>query len=421
MRTKKAAESLAKRPQENRRNSGRAVSIRKDGDKGAGVNTPIIGGSGFHILEKQLKSISVFELELLKGSNEKFTKYMLSMVNTEAKQLDVIVDLYLIMKAQTKYKNAKEPVWKETTQPMEVLSFLLRRLGVLAKGEDWSIDPYVVDGKRRFQFVVHKTYSTIFIKPIFFFFPVDFLPLLKNRDLPLHDLIIDAVALISRNCKIPLWDEDGDYSTHLSKLTSGEYDISNNRIIERQKLMYSNGPAAAYLERIKSKRKTVTQESILKQVQAYKITSNRKVAIINWITNSIKVALLHGQIKDFTFIPGCIPNRERSITPYRNYKFVWSTHNNDVLFSKARKTLKSDSEAAGDFSPCIFTMAKPGQILKPLNVNPFPIQLSQWMDWGIGIFTRTHQQYFYKNQKHQNTSVGDTMMETIEIQEIHEQ
>jgi hypothetical protein len=338
------------------------------------------------------------------GSNlRSHFKGLFQMVDTEAKQLQCILDLYRILRAQPKYRTLKEPSWKPTTQPVEVILWLLRKLGPLAKGAEWSVDTWP-DNPERYRFVIWKHFSGYHVKLREEYLPLEFLPTLIKRDKPLHDLLIDLVALVSRENKVPLWDEDGDFSEQLKILR--QMGPANVETLERQRLIYTKGVAHQYLRLIKARRKVVTVASILKCYHEYRPASERKRFLCWIMKKGIELAKTKKCIKDYSWVPAYSPGQP--ITPYQQYKFIWSAHHNDVLSRRAVSKMKKRADD-GDYYPVMFSIAKPGQALLPLHGDAFPGQLYEFMSEMVKHFNWRHKDYYYHDAFKNTLTLSETL------------
>lgn len=395
----------------------------KPGKNGKGQNGSSKGkpaadasdGIGLNHLAKQLRSIPLFEYSFMIGDfgdKHKRFSHLMNTINTVEKQLQCIEDLYKIVKAQPQYKNLKEAVWNEDTNPLQVIYWLLRKLGPLAKGESWTVDTYTEKKQIRFRFVVYKYYNSHELKNREEFIPMDFLPTLKKRDLPLHDLIIDTIALVSKVNKIPLWDEDGDFSAGLKELKTMNF-LSKSK--KRQFYSYTKGTAAKYLKHLKQRRKEVTRDSLNNLFSAYKPVSQRKQDMMWWVRRAFDLVSYNQCIQANTYIPHFMP--DNVVSPYRMYKFVWSLHDNDIIKIKAWDKLKKD-DVYGSYLPLKFSIAKPGQILQPIGQDPFPLKLYEFMSYGHSLFIWRYRQYFYKNLFNEPLTPSESFLEQIDLHEL---
>ena len=382
-----------------------------DGSGETGVDHTIFSESGFHLLDLSPKPL--FEISMMTGVPHWNDKGLLDIINTEAKQLQAIGDLYSIVKAQPKYKNLKEPNWTESTSPIKVLNWLLRKLGPLAKGDNWTVDTYDDKGVKRYRFVVYRYYHSPLVKNRQEFMPLDFLPGLLKRDKPLHDMIIAMVALVSKINKIPLWDEDGDYSKVLEDIIS--QDDSHNERLYLQQVSYREGLANHYLKLIKKVRRSVTVESVEKIFRSYNNNSERKHSIIWWIKAGFDLVSKKQSIHKNTYVPDFI--KGNPVTPYRLYKFIWSSHDNDYVNVKARNRLKKDNEL-GSLIPIEFSITKPGQKVKPIVSDSFPKTLYAFMSHGVSHVLWRYRQYYYRNQLNEQRTPAESLLERIELSEI---
>jgi hypothetical protein len=369
---------------------------RKNGSEQGRDDSATVPGVGLHLLGKELRTLPLFELAMMKGDSlDNNFPGLIKSIDTEAKQLQAIEDLYKIVKAQPKYKNMTEPSWKPETKPVHVLTWLLRKLGPLAQGAEWTVDTYLQAGKTRYRFVIYKSYNSQKLAWREEFLPLDFLPGLRKKDQALHDMIIDVIALVSRENKVPFWDEDGDYSEMLQDLLnvpSGGYTVYR---LERLHKVYSNGPAAQYLKVLKQRRKVVSISIVQKRLAAYNAKSLRKQYLVWWIRKGLQVASYHQCIKKNSFVPNYIPGE--AMTPWQQYKFIWSLHDNDILQVRAKNKLEKAIDKWGDFFPLMFSIAKPEQLLKPIEEDHFPVSLFDFMDYGVKHFIWRYRDYYYKD------------------------
>ena len=405
MQKQKANKKINRESQQTRRSVGkRNQRPRPHGNRKRRQVVSAGGGLGFHLLSDSIRPVSAFQLQSLNGAAEG-REDLLSMVNTEAKQLQAIEDLYAIVKAQPKYKTLKEPRWPAETNPTTVIYWLLRKLGPLAKGNNWTIDTYQHAGRMRFRYVQYKHYHAQLIKNREEFMPLDFLPDLKKRDLPLHEMILDLVALVSKYNRVPLWDRDGDFSAGLEKLRAKKF-------AGRQQELYTTGAAAQYLRDIHSRMKTISPADLYVKLQAYRTTSQRKIDVCRWINKGIRLASTHEHIGTYSYVPNYTAGK--AVSPFRRYKFVWSLQSEDLV----RKAAFVKLSKGEDYLPVMFSIAKPGQKLPPLLTGDFPVDLYSFMSTGVAIVMWRYRAYFYKEKKTQEKYLIDRLedFEDAELQ-----
>ncbi len=436
---------------------------RKNGSPKAGIDDGSISGPGLHILTQGLRTIPRFEAELRFGGNDDAeSRDFIAMINTEEKRLQAIEDLYSIVKAQPKYKKMKEPVWNPNTPSVQVLSWLLRKLGPLAEGNNWTVDTYQDGKKERYRFVIYRGYHRQKVKDREEFIPLDFLPYLKRRDEPLHDMFVDLVALISRYNKVPLWDKDTDFSQALEQILAQPASkpdtrplppleergidsvtwerhtdeqvramrdiigwvaekgklkfVQTNTALENQKLSYQYGPAAAYLKLINKRMKVITPQMLQVKLAAYKANSQRKESLVYWIKSGIRLAWKKQSISVNTFVPNYI--KGNPLCPFRMYKFIWSMHDNDAVKIKAYKRMEKDDKAYETYLPVEFSITYPGQKMKPIERDTFPEELYEFMRYGVAILMWRYKDYFYKNQFNERLTPAERLLEQIENIEL---
>jgi hypothetical protein len=386
-----------------------ALHTGKNGGAKGGKDIDAIAGPRIHLLAKELRSYSKLEVSFLNGdSTSKFYR----LIDTEAKQLQAIEDLYRIIKAQPKYKNLKEPNWKVETSPAVVLLWLLKKLGPLSRGARWTIDGYMEGKKLRYQYVLFDKYPSDRIKPRCEFLPLCFLPRLKKKDELLHDVIVDIIALVSRNNKVPLWDEDGDYSDALEDLinTNGE---TNFHGINEDYKQYTEGLAAEYLGLIKKRKKKVTAAEIREKMARFEKMSQRKQSAEWWVKIGLNLASFKDQIRNHSYIA---PDQDgKVIEPWRLYKFVWSTDVKDFLHYDVKNWLARQSAQV----PVMKSVTKPGRKITYPQESQFPLYLYRFMSVGVKHFQWWYRDYYFgrqpklEDQRHQ--MIEDILEEEQEI------
>ncbi len=285
--------------------TGKSNRTLSNGSAKRAENDSAISGTNFHLLTSELRSIPLWQLALLVGSAKgDLLPNLLQIIDTEEKQLQCISDLWLIVKAQPEYKGLKDPNFSEGESPQRIIQWLLRKLGPLAKGKGWTVDTYKEGRKIHYRFVVVQGYPECFVRHREVFLPIDFLPMLEKKDKQLHDMIIEVLALVSRKAKIPLWDEDGDFSEALDMLVTGREmynDELNSEVFgtqstlrhQRQRELYRDGLPAQYLRKIKVRGKQASRSSFTKLNQGYYNSdmSIRKKQILNWLWDGVKERL----------------------------------------------------------------------------------------------------------------------------------
>jgi hypothetical protein len=368
-----------------------------DGDRKTSVSAAPLARIGLHVLERQLESKSILQLALSSGlTHLSPTKGLLDIVDTKENQLQAIADLYEIMIAQPKYKKLAGKQWNANVEPITVLQWILRKLGALADGEDWTVDTYQEDGHARYCFVVTKPYSALYSSfgaPPFRggmrFLDLEFLPHLVKRDLPMHDLIIDIVALVSKVNKVPLWDEDGEYSGAMEIAQKDSY-YRSEWIMHRVAPYLPGGIADKYLKLIKARRRTVSVADIYEKLRTYQATSQRKEGFVWWIKRGLEVVDKKQNIRACTYIPG-YENRPH-MTPWQMYKFIWRKWDRDPVHEIAQAALE-DLRKHKSYKPINFSITKPGKIMKPVEIDSYPAYLDQFM--GLHHFSRGYINYYY--------------------------
>jgi len=379
----------------------------KDGGEQTAAHDDAIRGPRFSVLAGQLSTVTKFEMLAHFGSNDEEQYEILNMIDTEEKQLQAISDLYQIVKAQPKYKGLKDRSWPAETSPLEIILWLLRKLGPLAEGREWTIDTYKQGRKTRYRYVTWLGFHRQAVMDKEIHFPLDFLPLLKKRDLELHDLVVDAIALVSRSNKIPIWDRDGDYSHGLERILEEPYLAS---IMNVNCEDYQAGLPAQYLKLIRGRMRIKDLDAdIRKRVLKYKGESQRKNGAIGWIKWAVDIAATKQTLQPYSFVPNYI-KASSPIGPQRLYKFVWSEHWKDYVQKIAEARLRDD-EKYGVFLPVMYSAVIPGKKLVPIHDNYkkltqgrsnyilryFPERLFCFLNEGWKHFNQRHREYYYKN------------------------
>lgn len=384
-----------------------------------------LGEYGLSVLARSLRTIPFFEADVLRGGEnteeDEIKDRDHEMFGTEAKQLQAIEDLYGVLKAQPAYKKIKEPSWNADTLPFQVITWLLKRLGRLAQGRRWTCTEYKVKGRSRYAFSIYEYFHSQKVMPRSFHQCLDFLPTLEQKDKPLHDLFVDTIALVSKNCHIPFWDEDGDFEIEYRKLIKevkslpSDYVRMNTK--ERQTWIYSWGPAARYLRLLKQRRHDVTPQHIYSKMSRYKFVSQRQRFARGLFRWALK---LKGNMRDYTLIPAHRPN---AVTPYRLYKFVWSDSKHDIVESKAWKRLEHDQNHSGRYLPVRYITSKPGQVFDKFpETDKFPEDLCQWLRWfEVVLFGAGQRDYYYKDYYDSSETPTERYIEWIQKQKRKEQ
>jgi hypothetical protein len=412
--------SIKKAPIHRKRSSGSRKSPRRkniragENDRGQHRKTPLpVGDPPFHLLSKQLKGIPLFRLALEHGmwASREVCHGIIEMADTEAKQLQMIEDLLEIVKAQPKYKALKEPSWTPDNHPLDILQWLLKKIGPLAKGCSWTIDTYRTKSKERYRLVIYDEFNGNEFKDNWFFIPLDFLPDLKRRDVPLHDLFVDVVALVSKHNRIPLWDQDGDFSEQMHELIRDNR--SDNSILARQRVLYESGAAAEYIALVRNRMRQVRIDEVKKRLLTYNASSQRKRSLIWWCKMGISLARSGKNLTPFAWVPNYMSS-DAYVAPWQYYKFIWTYHSNDAVKERAFAAMRS---ASGSFPPMRISITYPGQKIQPLSTGDYPIWLFRFMKYGQSHLLSEYRQYYFKDRL-DNPDHGDTLIEVFEQQEI---
>jgi hypothetical protein len=356
----------------------------------------------------------LFELALEQGmwAHREVYSGIIEMADSEEKQLQMIEDLFAIVKAQPRNKNLREPNWASHTPPLEVLYWILKKIGPLAQGNNWTVDTYL-DGKReRHRLVVFKEFNGNHFKDDWFFIPVDFLPHLKKRDLPLHDLIVDVVALVTRCNAIPLWDEDGDFSEQMNDLIGGGE--TNNPYLDAQRTLYTEGLAAEYLRLLHRRSRQAKLDEVAEKLIAYNASSERKECMRYWLRMGIDLARSRKNLRPFSWTPDYMKN-DAYVAPHQYYKFVWTYHENDAVKARAMSAMRA---AAGSFPPMQISVTLPGQVVKPVHFGEYPLNLYRFMQYGWSLFLGRYREYYYKDRLNNPDPASDNLIDVFNRLEI---
>jgi hypothetical protein len=372
-----------------------------NGNKPTGHAAGAPAGSTIHFL-KPLQAIwelkaNYSTTQWQGGANHDYRgeyRTLLAHFKTPAQQLNAIEDLYAIVKAQPVYRNLKEPNWTEQTHPLDVLQWLLRKLSPLAKGADWTVDTIPGSDPQlpRYRFVILQRYHSQRVTYRIYNFPLEFLPKIHQADPHLHDLLVDTIAYLSKHAHIPFWDADGDYNRVIERLTP----ISQLEPGSRQHLLnsiYQKYPAAIYLQLLKQRRKLVTEKDIKQKMEAWQARpSERRRRVLDWCRQCLRTK---GNLAEQTFIPNYMHLHPKIVGPQQHFKFIWSRHEHDAVNREVEKNWRNCKQ----YLPVAFSVALPGQILKPIAVSKYPEQLTELMKWTEAVFMRLHGQYFFGNQR----------------------
>lgn len=380
------------------RATGRSIKKRvgppgKNGSGETGAAAGSIELFGLSFLEN-VHPVSELQLKLASGSGYLEEQLLLKTIDTEKKQLLAIEQLYAIVKAQPAYANLKEPAWPAEKKPVLVLQWLLSKLSPLAKGNEWTIDTYGEGANQGFRFVVYKYYNSQKLTNREEHFNCNFLPNLFVKDRPLHDIIISVIAIVARENKVPLWDEDGDYSTAIEQLQKNKTqpDSFTNYFTGNDYLL-----SVTYLSLIRYYMKTVTPAKINKLMKAYEFKSQRLYSIRWWLNSGLKLAQTKECILEHSYVPHY--NKGTPITPFRLYKFIWCNAKDDLIDRVATKKFKKDDDADGWYIPRMFTITNPGEVVKKIENYEFPPLLYDFLSTGIKIFNWRYKDYFFKEKK----------------------
>jgi hypothetical protein len=379
--------------------------------------------SGFHLLVNDLGSVSLLNAALSGMEMKEFDKKLVALVQNKTDLLQCIDDMYLIVKAQPKYKKLNDDKFKAGTPPIVVLQWLIRKLAILANGKEWTVDTYMQGKKRRFLFVIYDYYRSQDVTTNNRHIPLDFLPNIKKKDPLFHDLIIETVAMNSRWNKIPLWDEDGEYSKILNQLLKEkakpvEYKnlgITEMSVTQRMQLLYSKGPAAEYLALIKKRRKeanTLTVSTLFqKWFHSKKELSQRECYLKSMFRQAYEAAQTKEDIRKFQYVPE-YRGKHQHYVAYDRYKYIWSNHNNDYLYKMHDKYEKYGGT---EYLPVMFEKIYPGKAIKGWKDNDYPEILCGLFKTMYSCFVSgSHVFYYYKNQMKEQLTPGEQLLAKIE-------
>lgn len=426
--SKKAVRSASKaRPAVAGKKLGAPVNGSQQGIVDAGTGA----GIGLHFLAEQLRPLACMEKVLLTGKCDWNDRPMefdeMAMVQTESDMLQCIEDMSAIVRAQPKYKKLNDNKFTTDTPPFQVLQWLLRKLSPLANGHEWTVDTYMERKKKRFRFVIFRYYNSQQVWAATMQFPLDFLPLIKKKDLALHDMIIDVIAMVSKYNKVPLWDEDGDYSKVLKEVLESEPEtihyknlgISEQSPLDKVRMLYSKGPAAEYLQLLKKRRRAVSIATVGAHLVNYKNKSGRELSqrqnsLVWWVKGAMQLADTRQTIAPFNFVAN-FENSKYPVDANRYYKFVWSTHGSDYIEIKADKAMEKDESKWGKFIPVEVSIAKPGQVLRPFKYDDFPAVLCGWMRHSRSHFVNHYTDYYYKNTFNENITPSEKLLADAEM------
>lgn len=320
-------------------------------------------GIRYSVLTSELGSKSLFQIAI--DCNDREGQGWVNLLDTERKQLRCIADLWAIVKAQPKYETLNKTNWKATDKHLDVIAWLMRKLGVLANGDKWLID--LQQGK--YVFVVYRNFHSQMVRNDIEWVALDFLPVLATKDKPLHDLIIDLVALMHTCNAIPLWDDDYYTGRALNYLLNEN--VSENSVRKDYKTLYSTGLPAQYLQLIREQAKVVTIDSIRKKKRDYysvtseagKELSARKRVCLYWIESGIIIAEWGRKISEFSFSASWTG---KHVAAEHLYKWMWDTSSDDPLRMKFDILFDQDEDAGGMSLPVTYTICRPGEVLQPL-------------------------------------------------------
>lgn len=405
---------------DSRKKRGNANENKKRQQSFTGLN-----GTGLHILSKQLKPLTYLELQL-RGVKKEYNSpdKQLKIYDTEAKQIQIIKDLYEIVKAQQEYKVLKEPVLNEDTDPIDVIKWLLRKISPLtnmAKGNDWVIDTYEDEsGKTRYRLVIRKNYNSQKVLNECYL-GIDFLPLLKTKDEQLHDLVVDTIALVSKVNGVKMWYELKQWQeckeTFCMYNPSLDYWTMEDIIpmVEKKETKqfisydYQFGIAAHYQKLFEQRKEVVTIQSVTKMQARYEGDSIRKRLELHWVTGALTMATLGGNIDNNTFVPNYVLS-DKTVLPNQSYVFMWCNRKNDPLTEMFYKALISNGEKHGEYIPVKFSITKPGEKITLPKECSHPERLVEFMKHK-GSILNAYRDYYYGTELQWKTLLHQTATE----------
>lgn len=361
---------------------------------------------------------------------------MFTILDTEEKQCQCILDLMAILTANN--DKLKPPVFPPEATWIDMVKWLLRRLGPLAKGNPWFVDTYHEKGIERYRFCVYKYYHSQRVDSLIYHIPLDFLPWLEPRDPKLHELIVCTIALLCKQCNLPLWDEDGDYSEAQKTVFGEKYSDTwvVNKLqrrsdnFETQGHIYKAGYSLKYLALIRRVKRTVTPGTIHALLREFNKISQRKHYMICIMKQALQMAITGDDIRDYTLIPSYEARDDmRPITPLRTIKFIWSEHPHDEVSKEADKAFEQDRQKYGKYLPLAFTITKPGEkVTLPKNegkpdgyyrTNAFPEDM--WTFFReLSTHIHRHRAYYYKNSKLDNDTTPSERLMQLEAQKMQQ-
>ena len=419
----KAKQKAVSGTRQTRSTGTKAGTTPADGNRQGGADRAGCAASGLHLLVNDLGSVSLLNAAIAGMEVREFEKKLVSLIQSPADLLQCIEDMHSIVKAQPKYKKLNDNRFKADTPPIVVLQWLLRKMAVLANGKEWTVDTYKEGRKTRFLFVIYDYYHSQNVTTRDYHIPMDFLPNIKKKDALLHDLIIETVAMNSRYNKIPLWDEDGEFSEHLKQLFKQKgkpiqyknLGITEMSVTQRMQLLYSTGPAAEYLALIKKRRKVADLSTVgtifQKWLHSKKELSQREWCLKHMFQRAAEAAEMKEDIRTFQYVPEYRGKHQHDVA-YNRYKFIWSNHNRDYLYSMHDKYEKYDGV---EYLPLMFERIYPGKAMKGVNKSDYPEVL-------CGLFKTMYScfvsggfiYYYYKNQMKEELTPGEQLLAKIE-------
>lgn len=420
---------MAANNQENKRqttgkNSQSGTNASSQGKADAhGVGQQAVDGDasfdvGFHIL-KGLKPITMLESCMIGIPHKNIESQEINSICTNATEMaQCLNDLWSIVKAQPKYAKVSDNKFSKQSSPYEVLAWLLRKLGALTNGKEWTVDYYYENGVKRYCFVQYDFFNSQKVYGSGFFAPIDFLPYLEKKDITLHNLIVTMLAALIRFNNMPTWFNHPVLSKKLQELKELKIvtkDYPNLGIMDltangRQQLVYTVGHAGKY-------EKLLTEMSAKVEItnihDAYydfararkRSLSQREIAIRYFAEEVINLATEGKEMATFNYQP--VYEEQRENVKWR-HAIVWSRHHNDYL----QRSYDDDNRYVWQL-PKKFSITKPDQEMQPINSSKYPEDIELLFKYFSSHFTSRFSSFYYKNESSDYTPAELLLNEII--------
>lgn len=334
---------------------------------------------GFPVLNFRLKTKTVVEIG---NSQVNFHLY----IPDKKIQCKLIRDIYPILKIHPQFKEHKKQ-WEANTKPLEVLNWIAEQFNSF--NINWII-ANDDETKNNYHIVIYQQYNTV---TNFYAMPLSFLPILKQKNLILHDLVIALIALINKHTSIDKW--DSGYGAMAAETMRDEWKYNRDEMelneteTERYELAvraYKKGFPYEYAKLINKDKSTLIQ--LEREIHLFSPSDKMETDFSGWIKQGLEVLRLNKTIHSFCFNPNDPVGNH--LTPDKYFCFVWDWE--DKVFEYHDMYIQNDFENQDTVPFCEWKIwRKDDKQLENLNFSDFPKLIETFFDTGTNLI----QQHFY--------------------------